>query len=154
MTVPASASLSFGRLRFPRIDGGRNRAAVLRAFAAAVGATTILLCAAGEGRSQGDGDAPKLRPAPSVNADRRAAGDAKIVDQFGDSLPEGAVARAGSCRFRPGSMTYMLMLSADGKTIASNSYDGPLSLFDTSTGEKLRTMVFNRGRPLATGMNL
>src|SRR5712692_4406453 len=65
-------------------------------------------------------------------ADRRVS--KPWLDRHGDPLPEGAVARMGTVRFRnaTGSIT-SLRFSADGDTILSVGYDGAVRLWETAT---------------------
>jgi WD40 repeat protein len=60
-------------------------------------------------------------------------------DLYGDPLPDGAVARLGSIRFRGRDGTVNgLHFSADGKTVLTVSGDLTLRLWDTSDGRLLR----------------
>lgn len=64
------------------------------------------------------------------------------VDRLGDPLPQGAIHRFGTARFRSGwvgwggVIEFPLAVSPDGKTIAILSYEG-LRLFDLSSGKQL-----------------
>jgi WD40 repeat protein len=74
------------------------------------------------------------------------------VDAFGDPLPEDAVARLGSSRFRCGCLDPAdLALSADGGLIAALETDGPprITLIDPATGRRLRTFAAEAARTVA-----
>ena len=59
-------------------------------------------------------------------------------DLYGDPLPEGAVARLGSVRFRsPDGSVSGLHFSADGKTLLTVGGDANLRVWETSTGRLL-----------------
>jgi RNA polymerase sigma factor (sigma-70 family) len=59
-------------------------------------------------------------------------------DRFGDPLPERAVARLGTVRFRMSGLVYACACSPDGKTLAAGCSDSSLILFDAVTGKPLR----------------
>src|SRR5262245_25953292 len=58
-----------------------------------------------------------------------------LADRHGDPLPQGAVTRFGTVRFRVGSkdVRHSLALSPDGKYLAVEDRDG-IRLWDTDTG--------------------
>src|SRR5262249_23611341 len=60
------------------------------------------------------------------------------LDNFGDPLPEHALARLGSTRFRHGPAIVALALGPDGKAVISSSYGQTLRLWDVATGKELR----------------
>ncbi len=62
------------------------------------------------------------------------------VDLQGDLLPEGAVARLGTVRFRMGGLVYACAYSPDGKTLAAGSADNTVTLFDAATGKPIRRL--------------
>jgi WD40 repeat protein len=88
---------------------------------------------------------------------RAAAGDGKDspppargpTDLYGDPLPEGALARLGTLRYRTGRHTELPLLSPDGKTVAvpsvahsqpgvdSIARDGMIHLFEAATGREM-----------------
>ncbi len=70
------------------------------------------------------------RVEPPVQASR--------VDLHGDPLPDRAIARLGTVRFRHGSMITALSYLPDGKTILSTGYDKLLRLWDVNSGRELR----------------
>jgi RNA polymerase sigma factor (sigma-70 family) len=75
-------------------------------------------------------------PAPKKQAEVPAKYDQRIaMDQYGDPLPEGAVARLGTARFRHGLFIRALAFAPGGKILASagNVGDG-VCLWDAATG--------------------
>ncbi len=65
------------------------------------------------------------------------------VDRHGDALPEGALARLGTVRFRHGASIIHIALSRDGNVLATGGADGIVRLWDTRTGKLIRE--FNPG---------
>jgi RNA polymerase sigma factor (sigma-70 family) len=71
---------------------------------------------------------PKKPQAPPVRTDR-----------YGDPLPDGAIARLGTVRWRHGVFVHALAYSPDGKKIVSTgSSDRALVLWDAGTGKEIR----------------
>ncbi|MHB1423675.1 MAG: sigma-70 family RNA polymerase sigma factor [Gemmataceae bacterium] len=64
------------------------------------------------------------------------------VDDYGDPLPEGALRRLGTLRFRHGGGIHNLLLTPDGKTLVSNDYYGTrkVCVWDLATGKLLRQL--------------
>lgn len=62
-------------------------------------------------------------------------GEPARVDLHGDRLPEGAVARLGTLRFRHGNYVHDLAYSPDGKLLASVASDG-LRVWEAATGKE------------------
>ncbi len=73
---------------------------------------------------------PGLPPQPKVDP---------RVDLFGDPLPDGAMARLGTVRFRQGITTDSLAFAPDGKTLASTGRggSGTLCLWDPTDGKAI-----------------
>lgn len=63
-----------------------------------------------------------------------------IVDQHGDPLPSGAIARLGSVRLRHGAGLWDMAFSPDGETLATASGTS-VHLWDTRTGKELRRLT-------------
>ena len=67
------------------------------------------------------------------------------LDQYGDPLPEGAVARIGTVRLRHAGPVSALAYSHDGKILASGSEDGTIRLWDAATGKELQCLAREQG---------
>jgi RNA polymerase sigma factor (sigma-70 family) len=67
------------------------------------------------------------RPEPPVNG----------LDQRGDALPPGALARLGSIRLRHGDDVYFLEFAADGKTVFSGGSNLPIRAWEVATGKEI-----------------
>lgn len=62
-------------------------------------------------------------------------------DGLGDPLPQGAMARLGTVRFRAGPNLSVIAVSADGKRVATGSFEhGRITLFDLATGRRLAVL--------------
>ncbi len=88
--------------------------------------------------------------AESPKADSTQAGPADkagaVKDRFGDPLPEGAVARLGSIRFRGGDRPVNAMrFSPDGQTLLTVSQDFLLRIWETKTGRLLHQVLPGTG---------
>ncbi len=59
-------------------------------------------------------------------------------DQYGDSLPVGAIARLGTLRLRHADWVYAVAMSPDGKTLASGGWDDKIRLWNPTSGEQLQ----------------
>jgi WD40 repeat protein len=87
---------------------------------------------------------PQKEPIP----DQKSAADSKtqasaqketaqpLRDRFGDPLPEGAVRRFGTLRFRHSEIVEVAF-TPDSKRLIAGSGRAPLAIFDAKTGEKL-----------------
>jgi WD40 repeat protein len=70
----------------------------------------------------------------------RRKSPAARTDLQGDALPERALARLGTVRWRMGGLFFACAYSPDGKTLAAASADHKVSLFDAATGKLIRQL--------------
>jgi WD40 repeat protein len=79
--------------------------------------------------------------APERTAGKPTQEEQKVrTDRYGDPLPEGALARLGTIRFRHGLATYKVAFSPDGRMIAcaAGGGGGGVWLWDAATGKVMR----------------
>src|SRR5713101_9815218 len=70
-------------------------------------------------------------------AESPAPPKAARTDRYGDPLPEGAIARLGTVRFRHGAYVLAMAFTADGKQLLSYSTNG-VRVWEVATGKELR----------------
>jgi RNA polymerase sigma factor (sigma-70 family) len=86
---------------------------------------------------------PQAQPA----AEPKPLGAPRVrTDRHGDPLPDGALARLGTVRWRHGDFVHALAYSPDGKMIVSTGVGRALVLWDAATGKELRVFPSN-GQP-------
>lgn len=87
----------------------------------------VLCCLLVESCRPARGEAPatpKATPAPRT-------------DRYGDPLPEGAIARLGTIRFRSGAQVFSVAYSPDGRLLATSGYDGTVCVWRTADGKEV-----------------
>lgn len=77
------------------------------------------------------------RPSPAETPPR-GADDKPRAESVEAPLPDGAVARVGSTRWRPGGWVWVMSWSPDRKTLATYGHAGGLCTLDAATGKLLR----------------
>ena len=86
-------------------------------------------------------DSQDKTPVASVASKDTDASKPQVrTDALGDPLPEGAIARLGTVRFRHGGRIHRMMFSADGKQLLSTGTDG-LRIWDIATGKGLKSLT-------------
>jgi RNA polymerase sigma factor (sigma-70 family) len=145
-TAPGSASLP--RSALP-VTGTRLKVGVALLLTAG-------LLAAGAARLGHGGDPPRRTEAQSepaaAAADRPegSAGKAVRADRYGDPLPDGAIARLGTLRFRQGGWLRAIALSPDGRLLAGVGGNDEVRLWGTADGaERACWPVREAGSPRA-----
>jgi len=70
-----------------------------------------------------------------------ARGQTAATDLHGDPLPDGAVARLGTVRWRHGALVAFAAFSADGKRVVSVSDDGFIRVWEYPAGKEIRRIL-------------
>jgi RNA polymerase sigma factor (sigma-70 family) len=97
-------------------------------------AISVLLVLCGLAAVSGFGGSPRTEKTPDSPKPKM-----EVVDDLEEPMPEGALRRFGSTRFRyPGGSAHAAM-SRDGKMIAIGGY-GVVLVYDTATGKRIRTL--------------
>jgi RNA polymerase sigma factor (sigma-70 family) len=93
---------------------------------------------------------PEKAPEPVPVATGKPA--AARLDQFGDPLPDGVVARLGSMRLRHGSTVTDVCFTPDGQAVVSAGNDGLIHVWDAATGKE-RLRIHDPSVPFSGGLN-
>src|SRR5207249_1402287 len=84
--------------------------------------------------TSGDAAQPESKSAEPLKPERTKRAR---TDRYGDPLPEGAIARIGTVRFRHGEAVRSVAFSPSGGELASASVDGTIRRWDLATGKEL-----------------
>src|ERR1700677_1416619 len=80
-------------------------------------------------------------PSMANGQDTKSKPSAVKQDQAGDPLPDGAIARLGTTRFRHTSSVFFVGYSSDGGNVITASSENRLILWDVGTGQKGRSFA-------------
>jgi RNA polymerase sigma factor (sigma-70 family) len=113
---------------------------------ALVGLATLLMTAGavgviGQVLTEKPPEVPAATPQPKANAapePEKPAAPRLRTDRHGDPLPDGAIARLGTVRWRHGYFVLGLAYSPDGKKIAAVGGGLGFTLWDAATGKEVR----------------
>jgi RNA polymerase sigma factor (sigma-70 family) len=105
------------------------------AILAAVGIGVGLYAGAGQAEPPKKAEEKRADPPPAKVEQKSES----ATDRNGDPLPEGAIARLGSARWRHGGRVQSVTFGPDGKTLASASWDGSVRVWEAGTGRELAT---------------
>jgi RNA polymerase sigma factor (sigma-70 family) len=132
----STAGLVEGGLRM--IGSKKAGVFVLLLLLASIGTGAALLARGGNGT---DEEQPPAQPMPPEGKKDAVVVEQKqprvVPDPLETPLPEGAVVRLGSTRFRTGGSVGHLHLSHDGKRLVANGTGAGLYVFDTATGKRI-----------------
>jgi RNA polymerase sigma factor (sigma-70 family) len=84
---------------------------------------------------------------PPPDAPPVAVASPPLVDHFGDALPDGALARLGTVRFRHASHACAIAFAPDGRSLASSGFHAVLHIWESSSGKELLRFESDRRRP-------
>ncbi|MBO0700683.1 MAG: WD40 repeat domain-containing protein, partial [Zavarzinella sp.] len=107
------------------------------------GRVLLLLLATAAGIAALGHRAPAQGPPPKPLGLQCPPGKAPRVDLYGDPLPDGAVARLGTVRFRHGHIISGLVFSGDGKTIIASDFDTGVHVWDAAEGREVWRFLQN-----------
>jgi RNA polymerase sigma factor (sigma-70 family) len=91
-------------------------------------------------------DVPRASTPAAADENRQPA-----TDRYSDPLPDGAIARLGTVRFRHGGLTTSVVFSPDGTSITTMGVDG-LRAWDVETGKSLNRLGDRDDRHLQQGI--
>ncbi len=80
---------------------------------------------------------PSFQSATNASPAKQARPVARLTDNFGDPLPDGAIQRLGTIRFRHGGKIESVAYSPDGTRIVTGGADCKVKIWDRKTGKEL-----------------
>jgi RNA polymerase sigma factor (sigma-70 family) len=144
---PAAAALAEGALRTLFLTRLTIATLVLLMVGIAGGASLLRVPAPADEQTARVAVAPLHRAAAGADLPP-AEGNQARADHLGDPLPDEAIARLGTVRFRHGSAISALAMSTDGKVVASAGWGEAIYLWDVATGKQLHRIDL----PLVTAL--
>jgi RNA polymerase sigma factor (sigma-70 family) len=134
VTIPQVAALVEQGTRMLCVGHRTIVAAVLAAALAVLGGGAVAC------QWHGNGQVAEEPPAPEAIAAMQAPADADKphVDINGEPLPDGALVRFGTLRFRPGGMITNLVYTSGSKELVAQCCQGFAVVFDAATGRTNR----------------
>ncbi len=89
---------------------------------------------------------PEKKPEIKVETPARSVEEKQArKDRYGDPLPQGAIARLGTLRFRHLNMTASAVFTRDSKTVIVGDGDGFVVYWDVATGREVRRLPRMQG---------
>lgn len=129
--APAVVALAEAAISAATMGKCKSLLAVLLLVSSAAGAVGTLL-------PQSPAETPVSPKAKAAAVEKKAETPRMRTDRHGDPLPDGAIARLGTVRWRHGFLVSGLAYSPDGRMIAAIGAGRALSLWDATTGKELR----------------
>jgi WD40 repeat protein len=80
------------------------------------------------------------KPPPTTDQRTQQESPTRHTDRDGDELPDGAVARLGTLRFRHRQRVCSVAFFPDGRRLAAGSWEDPVTVWDVVTGRRLYTL--------------